>query len=98
MCDSICINEMRFIKAELLEIEHRTPEHRLWARVFEMGVREALKGTQEDVRWLNNDCRKGVGSVIWLCFEIGFVYLKEVRQMVNDSTKEQKVALLARLR
>ncbi len=56
-------------------MEH-APEHLLWANVLLQAIQDASRNEsmftrKEAVRWIWDDSRKGVGSMLWVCDILG---------------------------
>lgn len=78
--------------------QSRLPEQRLWGAVLAQGVREALKGEKEAVRWIMRAAAEHeVGSAMWVCAVLDMNYLEVIREILKMGTPEQKKKLIAAL-
>lgn len=77
-----------------------SPVYRLWSRVLQMGVRDAMAESLDleehypsARRWLFDDTSSNCGSVLWIVQQLNIRNLREIRLFVSTANVDDFKAL-----
>jgi len=70
----------------------RLPERDLWRQVLVMGLKAAMMGDREELRWLKVDDVTTPGQFLWICKYLQIHQVKDIRRIIIAGVKTREGA------